>query len=464
MNDIVMEDVTQPPVSEKERKARIINGVQELTQVYRANGGQNYFKPHEVHLNDDLRFTVQEPRDYFSTKVAEEEETKSDESDSQRLVAGFFDPVQHTPSNQVVRPTKTGIVKFAYHFATKAGKSPGEIKTSIHPTAFKVMDRERLQHCGEDTQRERRVMMALRREGFRKPRQNPLVEPAYADVRKHTYDYFPQWRFYEDESNQYMMTDFASNGSLVQYTKKRIDSYNVEIAHLMSTYVILSGFPVTTAVTKLWRQEALCIFSGIVEAVAYMHAKGVCHLDLDVYNIVIDAMKHPIIVDFGSSEVAAVDGSVGRGRPILCKHNFGAPEVVAHNRNVERSPGVDGRAADMYSLGAILYWLLFIYPGESPIVDPMKNDPRWLQHLIHHLAPGSGVHEGGNCAICRSLVPLETDVVQLFQALLTNLAQRITITSLLDIIRGRDYQVHGDTITRSQAVFEELRKSMHGGS
>ncbi|TMW56053.1 hypothetical protein Poli38472_008701 [Pythium oligandrum] len=302
-------------------------------------------------------------------------------------------------------------------------------------------------------------MQILREEGFRRARPYQATEPQIRTLRQHRYEYFPQWRFFEDAHNEYLLTDFAHNGSLMLYAKRQIDSYCMEIVHLVSTHTnaTLVGFPVVTAATKLWREEALFIFAGIVEAVVYMHSKGVCHLDLDVHNVVIDSLGCPMIVGFGRGEVADEDGLVGRSRPILCKRPYAAPEVYAHNRNVKPSSGVDGRAADMYSLGVILYWLLFMCPSEGAIIDPVRSDPRWLLNLIHHASGNFDSHEDLNCAICQSSIPLDAEIIQLLLALLSkNPADRVSAADLSTITRTLYNQLHGDTSTRNQAVLEEL--------
>ncbi|TMW56058.1 hypothetical protein Poli38472_008706 [Pythium oligandrum] len=465
--DVEMVD-TQPETEDK-RRSRVVRGVRFVKETFQERQGQNVYEAFRHHMqlgeNKFRQFEMVRPLHYYAARCGEEEETKSDEPEQYQIVAAFFDPMKHVPSNEPVRLCRTGIVKFAYHFTMTENKKTGKTKTVDHAVAFKIMDRDQLTQQQEDTQRERRVMSALRAEGFRKKRLNPLTEPDERKPTERLYEHFPQWRFFEDAHNEYMVTDYASNGNLLMYAKRRIESYCFDIAHLISTYMILDGFPSLKALTKLWRDEALFIFTGIVRAVVYMHRKGVCHLDLDVQNVVIDSLGNPILVDFGSSEVAGEDGIVACDRPILCKYYYCPPEVREHNRNITQSAGVDGRAADVYALGVIFYWLLFVKAAEGDIYDPVRCDSNWLLNVIHHVGRVVDTHDEEACAICRSVIPVATEDLQILQALLTkNPRDRISAEKLLGIVEERGSQPLGSSFKQSQVVFEQLRVAMQTSS
>ncbi|MCB1100261.1 MAG: serine/threonine protein kinase [Verrucomicrobiae bacterium] len=97
-------------------------------------------------------------------------------------------------------------------------------------------------------------------------------------------------------------------------------------------------------------QVVMEVCSGLVK----MHRNGVIHRDLKPSNILIDEHGRPKLCDFGlakylrSSQASSPLTSTGE---ILGTYGFMAPEQLA------ASPEVD-RRADIYSLGAVLYYLL----------------------------------------------------------------------------------------------------------
>lgn len=98
----------------------------------------------------------------------------------------------------------------------------------------------------------------------------------------------------------------------------------------------------------LCEMDALQIFTSIVRAVGYIHESQFSHHDLKTSNILFDETKRKIkIIDFGYSIKVPQSGGE------LVEHAFGtprysSPEVLTHEAH-------DPRAADIWSLGIILY-------------------------------------------------------------------------------------------------------------
>ncbi|TMW56054.1 hypothetical protein Poli38472_008702 [Pythium oligandrum] len=449
------------PQTEQERLMRVVHGVQCTSRRFDENSRQNVYELYAHQLGEQA-FHMHRPLDYFATAARdEEEETKSEiefeNSTSNYLVAVFFDPTRHLPSNEPIALTRTGLVQFAYHFAQSRSKKRGESVVSVHPVVFRTMDRAQLTHHLDDVQREQQVLQALRPEGFRKSRPYAFGRVEHVTFGR-AYDHFPQWRFLEDAYNQYLLTDFAFNGSLVQYAAKRLREFSIEVAHLAGESRILDGNVVMKAVQHLWREEALSIFAGLARAVSYMHANGVCHLDLNPQSIAVDAHVNPMIVNFSSAEPVGSDGLAALGRPIYCKAHFAPHEIKMHNRNLHQSPGVNGKSADMYSLGVLLFWLLFVSQGNNEsgqwrVLDPVQQDPNWNGNLVDHIQDASAIHD--QCVICLSHGTLDSEIAYLLRGLLANDPYERVSAEELGQLTSR-YQLQGDMFERCERAFRNI--------
>ncbi|ETV80961.1 CAMK/CAMKL/AMPK protein kinase [Aphanomyces astaci] len=117
-------------------------------------------------------------------------------------------------------------------------------------------------------------------------------------------------------------------------------------------------------------ETARFYFRQLVNGVEYCHSQGVCHRDLKPENLLLDENGDLKISDFGLSalyEGGGPDGAEGSRASLLhttCgTPNYVAPEVLADK-------GYDGRAADVWSIGVILYVLL---AGFLPFDEPTMS-------------------------------------------------------------------------------------------
>ncbi|TNN21033.1 Maternal embryonic leucine zipper kinase, partial [Schistosoma japonicum] len=106
--------------------------------------------------------------------------------------------------------------------------------------------------------------------------------------------------------------------------------------------------------------EARVIFRQIVSAIGYIHSRGFAHRDLKPENILLDNDQNVRIIDFG---LCAKGHNLSLLNTFCGSFAYVAPEVLA---NKEYS----GSAADIWSLGVILYALLC---GRLPF-DPTKPE------------------------------------------------------------------------------------------
>jgi serine/threonine-protein kinase len=99
-------------------------------------------------------------------------------------------------------------------------------------------------------------------------------------------------------------------------------------------------------------REAARLLAAVSRAVDYAHRQGVLHRDLKPSNILIDDDGQPHITDFGLAKQVSEAASLTRTGAVLGTPAYMAPEQAAGAR------GEAGVAADIYSLGSILYHML----------------------------------------------------------------------------------------------------------
>ena len=97
----------------------------------------------------------------------------------------------------------------------------------------------------------------------------------------------------------------------------------------------------------------------VARAIAYAHDKGILHRDLQPGNILLDGNGEPLVSDFGLAKL--LDAGSDLTRTLT---TFGTPGYIAPEQ-AESAAGDLAPTADVYSLGAILFYLL---AGRPPFV------------------------------------------------------------------------------------------------
>jgi len=133
-------------------------------------------------------------------------------------------------------------------------------------------------------------------------------------------------------------------------------------------------------------QQVRTYSSQVCQAVQYIHAQGICHLDIKPENIFMQSTSssgNPSVVKLGDFGLAQrFRNPAGAGRTF--KHRRGTLAYMAPE--VFESKEYDGRLADAWSVGVVIFILV---TGHPPFSTPTAGDARFkyiyggrLQDLI----------------------------------------------------------------------------------
>lgn len=144
---------------------------------------------------------------------------------------------------------------------------------------------------------------------------------------------------WENSNELYLIMEYVEGGELFHYVKHR------------------KGLP---------EDETIIIFRQIIAALLYCHRMHICHRDLKPENILLDPAKLSVkLIDFG---MAALQAN-GKMLTTPCgSPHYAAPEVVS-------ARPYDGKQADVWSCGVILYVML---TGTTPYNYGEEGDIRVL--------------------------------------------------------------------------------------
>ncbi|XP_051904501.1 serine/threonine-protein kinase BRSK2 isoform X2 [Hippocampus zosterae] len=228
-------------------------------------------------------------------------------------------------SNQYVGP---------YRLEKTLGKGQtGLVKLGVHcitgqKVAIKIVNREKLSES---------VLMKVEREiAILKLIEHPHVLKLH-DV-------------YENNKYLYLVLEHVSGGELFDYLVKK---------------------------GRLTPKEARKFFRQIISALDFCHSYSICHRDLKPENLLLDEKNNIRIADFGMASLQVGDSllETSCGSP-----HYACPEVIKGEK-------YDGRRADVWSCGVILFALLvgalpFDHDNLRQLLEKVKSGVFHMPHFI----------------------------------------------------------------------------------
>ncbi|MBP3954024.1 protein kinase [Gemmata sp. G18] len=145
-----------------------------------------------------------------------------------------------------------------------------------------------------------------------------------------------------DHPNVVPIYDIDEIGGRPYFTMALIEGPNLR------GYVDANGLPSIPVLVSL--------FAQIVSGVAHAHKHGIVHRDLKPANVLIDKDGRPRVTDFGLAKRSSVDSNLTATGQVVGTPAYMAPEQARDSKDV-------GPPADVYALGAILYFML---TGQAP--------------------------------------------------------------------------------------------------
>jgi Protein kinase domain/WD domain, G-beta repeat len=139
---------------------------------------------------------------------------------------------------------------------------------------------------------------------------------------------------------------------------------------------LIDGGNLGEHVPRFWQdpRAAARLLATVARAVHHAHQRGILHRDLKPGNILLDAEEQPHVTDFGLARRLQSEESLSPSGAVVGTPSYMAPEQAAGKKGLTV-------AADVYSMGAVLYALLTGRPpfqAETPLdtlLQVMEKEP-----------------------------------------------------------------------------------------
>jgi serine/threonine protein kinase len=119
-------------------------------------------------------------------------------------------------------------------------------------------------------------------------------------------------------------------------------------------------FDISDILGTLRPSTVLALITPLLNALCYLHSRGIVHHDIKPENIIVDYSQNTLkLTDFGSAKVSSKSNEGAVGGTL----NYMAPEVLMNMRGARN---VCDKAVDVWSIGIITYLLISgIHPFDS---------------------------------------------------------------------------------------------------
>ena len=199
-----------------------------------------------------------------------------------------------------------------------------------------------------------------------------------------------------------------SHPNLSQYVEHKIIEHNGnEIIYYVVGFI--SGETLQDRVNREGQPNqlfAVNFFKGVLDAVNYLHTRDVpvLHCDITPQNIMMDMSENvmkPVLFDFGLARFIDTKGAhFNKTQPSI---NYCAPELFQTGATVQ---------SDIYSLGALLYFLLCgTFPWHGEITNTDLNSDSFISDLLQsrnkklRFNALEGIEEYLKVTIVKSMLP-----------------------------------------------------------
>lgn len=182
----------------------------------------------------------------------------------------------------------------------------------------------------------------------------------------------------EDPSYIYVITEYCQGGDLFQYVHSRHPVYQKKTinspVHSSSEKMDVEPMAKVESMEveripnelQVWFHSIRGLFRQLAQCIAWMHRHRFCHRDLSLENVLLTKDGVVKVIDFGVCKQYKPKNETFRTKPgFVGKQGYCAPEVYTMKE-------YDGRKADAWSLGVILFLLL---TGAPPYRVPVNSDP-----------------------------------------------------------------------------------------